>query len=128
MQRKPVFLATLAFFLTFALGVSPAMAQAQASDAKAILKAMSEYVRSQKTIELTFDSDIEVVTPQLEKIQFTNSGEVLVQRPDKLRARRTGGYADVALYFDGRTVSVLGKNLHRYTRFESPGNLDQLFE
>jgi hypothetical protein len=103
-------------------------AQAQGSDAKAILKAMSDYVSSQKTIELTFDSDIEVITPQLEKIQFTNSGDVLVSRPDKLRAHRVGGYADVALYFDGKTVSVLGKNINGYAQFDAPGTLDQLFE
>jgi hypothetical protein len=36
---------------------------------------MSDYLSSQQTIELTFDTDIEVITPQLEKIQFTNSGE-----------------------------------------------------
>jgi hypothetical protein len=100
----------------------------QGSDAKSILKAMSDYVSGQKTIEFTFDSDIEVITPQLEKIQFTNSGDVLVARPDRLRARRVGGYAEVALYFDGKTVSVLGKNINGYAQFDAPGNLDQLFE
>ena len=97
-------------------------AQAQEGDAKAILKAMSDYVSSQKTIELTFDSDIEVITPQLEKIQFTNSGEALLSRPDKLRAHRVGGYADVALVFDGKTVSVLGKNINGYAQFDAPGH------
>ena len=60
-------------------------------EAKAILKAMSDYMGSQQAIELTFDSDIEVITPELEKLQFTNSGEVLLNRPDKLRAHRKGG-------------------------------------
>ena len=36
-----------------------------------ILKSMSDYVGSQPTIRATFDSDIEVITPQLEKIQKT---------------------------------------------------------
>jgi hypothetical protein len=100
----------------------------QGSDAKSILKAMSDYVSSQKTIELTFDSDIEVITPQLEKIQFTNSGEALLSRPDKLRAHRVGGYADVALFFDGKTVSVLGKHINGYAQFDAPGTVDQLIE
>ncbi len=39
---------------------------------------MSDYVSSQKTIEFAFDSDIEVITPQMEKIQFTSSGDALV--------------------------------------------------
>jgi hypothetical protein len=102
--------------------------QAQARDAKAVLRAMSDYVGGQKIIELSFDSDIEVITPQLEKIQFTNSGDALLARPDKLRARRVGGYADVAMFFDGKTVSILGKPLNAYAQFDAQGGVDQLFE
>ncbi|MFO7709051.1 MAG: DUF2092 domain-containing protein [Desulfobacterales bacterium] len=128
MKIKGVLFATLAAIFLVTLTAAPAMAQPQAGDAKAILKAMSDYVSSQKTIELTLDSDIEVITPQLEKIQFTNSGEMLLSRPDKVRAHRVGGYADVALYFDGKTVSVLGKHINGYAQFEAPGNVDQLIE
>jgi hypothetical protein len=64
---------------------------------------MSEFVAGEKTVTFTFDSDIEVITPQLEKIQFTNSGGALLSRPDKLRAHRIGGYADVEMVFDGKT-------------------------
>jgi hypothetical protein len=117
-------------FLLFSLsmltaGSSPA---AQEGDAKAILKSMADYVGGQQTIELTFDSDIEVITPELEKIQFTNSGEALLRRPDKLRAHRVGGYADVALVYDGKVVSVLGKHINAYAQFEGPGSVDQLIE
>ena len=112
-----------ALFLAAATG-----AQAQEGDAKAILKAMADYVSGQKTIELSFDSSIEVITPQLEKIQFTNSGEALLSRPNRLRAHRMGGYADVALFFDGKTVSVLGKHLNVYAQFEGPGSIDELVE
>ena len=113
--------------LAAVLVLATPVALAQASDAKAMLKAMSDYVGGQKTIELTFDSDIEVITPQMEKIQFTNSGEALLSRPDKLRARRVGGYADVAMTFDGKTVSILGKHLNGYAQIDTPGNVDQLF-
>jgi hypothetical protein len=92
--------AVLAYILaiTAAIGMSWPLA-AQGGDAKSILKAMSDYINSQKTIEITFDSDIEVITPQLEKIQFTNFGDILMSRPNKLRAHRVGGYADVVLFF-----------------------------
>jgi hypothetical protein len=115
-------------FLAAALVAAGPGDQAQGSDAKSVLKAMSDYVSIQKTIELTFDSDIEVITPQLEKLQFTNSGELLLSRPDKLRAHRLGGYADVALFFDGKTVSVYGKHLNGYAQFAAPGTVDQLIE
>jgi hypothetical protein len=108
---------------------SPAVdAQATQGDAKSILSATADYLGSQKSIELTFDSDIEVITPQLEKIQFTSSGEVLLNRPDKLRAHRVGGYADVALYFDGKTASVYGRSISAYAQFDAPGTVDQLIE
>lgn len=102
-------------------------AQAQQSDARDILRSMSDYVANQQTIEFSFDSSIEVITPQLEKIQFTSSGEVLLNRPNKLKARRTGGYSDVELFFDGKTVSVFDKDENAYARFDGPVSLDQLF-
>jgi hypothetical protein len=89
---------------------------------------MADYVSSQQTIEFTFDSDIEVITPQLEKIQFTNSGEALLSRPNKLAAHRVGGYADVALYFDGKTASIYAKHSNSYAQFPAAGAVDQLVE
>ena len=117
---------TTAVLAAAALLLLSSPARAQGSDPKAVLKAMSLYVSSQKTIELTFDSDIEVITPQLEKIQFTSSGETLLSRPDKMRAHRVSGHADVSLFFDGKTVSVFGKSHDNWAQFEAAGTVDQL--
>jgi hypothetical protein len=101
---------------------------AHAQDAGKILKLMSDYVTGQKTISMTFDSDIEVITPELQKIQFTSSGQVLLNRPDKLRATRTGGYSDVELVFDGKAATVLGKNVNAFAQVDAPGSVDQLID
>lgn len=116
----------LAFAFAVALSCFGHGALAQEADARKVLASMSTYVAGQDNIELTFDSDIEVVTTQSEKIQFTSSGGVLLSRPNRLHAFRTGGYADVELFFDGKTASVLGRNLNAYAQFDSPGNVDQL--
>jgi len=108
--------------------ISGSTIQAQQNDAYTILKAMSDYVSSQKIIQLTFDSDIEIITPQLEKIQFTNSGGALLSRPDKLHAHRVGGYSEVELFFDGKTASVFGKSINGYTQFEGLSTVDELIE
>ena len=100
--------------------------RAQAGDAKAALKSMTDYLGGLKTIELTYDSDLEIITPQLEKIQFASSGEILLARPDRLRAHRMGGFSDVDLVFDSKTVSILGRNVNGYAQIESPGTVDQL--
>jgi hypothetical protein len=128
MKTRYFLIAMLTAIFVVGHSATPVRIQAQESDAKVILKAMADYVSSQKTIQLTFDSDIEVITPQLEKIQFTNSGEALLSRPDKLHAHRVGGYADVALYFDGKTVSVYGKHVNGYAQFVVPGTIDHLIE
>jgi hypothetical protein len=128
MKTKVVLFTMLASVLVAALMAASVRAQPQGSDAKSILKAMSDYVSSQKTIEFTFDSDIEVITPQLEKIQFANSGDALLSRPDRFRAHRVSGHADVTLFFDGKTVSIFGKSINGYAQFEAPGSVDQLIE
>lgn len=100
----------------------------QAQNAGKVLKAMSDYVTSQNTISLKFDTDIEVITSELQKIQFTSSGQILLSRPDKVRATRTGGYADVELVFDGKTATVLGKNVNAFAQTDAPGTVDQLID
>ncbi|MGD8555816.1 MAG: DUF2092 domain-containing protein [Chromatiales bacterium] len=101
---------------------------ADEDNAMSILKAMSDYVGSQQTIELAFDSDIEIITPGLEKIQFTNSGSALLKRPDKLHAHRTGGYSDVEMIFDGKTLSIDGKSINGYAQIDAEGTVDELIE
>ena len=103
-------------------------ALAEGGDADKMLKAMSDYVASQKNISVTYDSDIEVITPQLQKIQFTSSGQVQMSRPDKLRATRTGGYHDVEVVFDGKQVTVSDKDAKHYTQIAAEGTADHLID
>jgi hypothetical protein len=118
---------TFAFVaLTAAALLWSSHAPAQAQDAAKVLKAMTDYVASQKVISATYDTDIEVITNDLQKIQFASSGQMLVSRPDKARVSRVGGYVDVELVFDGKTLSVLGKNLNAYTQTDATGSIDQL--
>jgi hypothetical protein len=95
-------------------------------DAVKTLKAMSDYVAGQKTLSVTFDSDVEVITSELQKVQFTSSGQIQLNRPDKLHATRTGGYTDVEVVFDGKTLTVNGKDRNIFAQLDTPGSVDQL--
>jgi hypothetical protein len=117
--------ATASSFVILSAAASPG---ARADDSVALLKAMADYTAAQKSISATFDSDIEVVTPGLQKIQFTSSGQLKLARPDKLRVRRTGGYADVDLVYDGKTVSLYGNNARAYVQADLPGTVDHLVD
>lgn len=122
-ERMSILLIALPLIFTAA----PA-ARGDEESAKKILKAMSEYVASQTNLSLKYDTDIEVITPDVQKIQFSSSGEVLLSRPDKVRVTRTGGYRDVELVFDGKTVTVQDKDAKVVARLDAPGSVDKLVD
>lgn len=113
--------------LMMSVSLIPA-ANAQNADAEKLLKGMADYVSSQKTLAVTYDSDIEVITSKLQKIQFTSSGQVQLSRPDKLRATRTGGYRDVEIVFDGKTLTVNNKDGKDYAQIEAAGTAEELID
>ena len=96
-----------------------APAAAQDDGAGQILKAMSDYLAGQQAISLTFDSDVEVMTENFQKIQFTSSGQVQVSRPNMVRATRTGGYSDIELT-STKTVTVSARTPPRTRRPTRP--------
>jgi len=97
-------------------------------DAKRILKAMSDYMAAQKSISFGFDATLEVVTKDEQKLALASSGTLTLNRPDKIRVTRSGGFADVEMSFDGKTLTLLGKNLNIYTQLEVPGTIDHLVD
>jgi hypothetical protein len=99
---------------------------ARADDPAKILKSMTDYLGSQNTLSASFESDIEIITPELQKIQFTSSGQIKLSRPDKLRVKRTGGYSDVELVYDGKTISLYGNDAKSYMQADAPGTVDQM--
>ncbi|RWC30869.1 MAG: DUF2092 domain-containing protein [Mesorhizobium sp.] len=103
-------------------------ARAESDDARKILKAMSDYVGAQKSFSFTYQSSVEAVTNDMQKLEFVSSGTLTAERPDKVRLTRTGGFADVELVFDGKTLSIEGKNLKAYATVEAKGTLEDLAE
>ena len=115
--------------LALALGMGTSTGSlADEAEARSLFKAMSDYMAAQTAISFDYDSTLEVVTSEGQKLGLASSGEVTLSRPNKLRATRTGGFADVEVVFDGTTLSILGKNLNAYAQVEAPGTVDQLVD
>ena len=102
--------------------------RADEANAKSLLKAMSDYLAAQKAISFDYDSNLELVTTQQQKIALVSSGTLTMNRPDKLHATRTGGFANIEMVFDGKTLSLLGKNANLYAQIDAPGTIDQLVD
>ena len=118
-------LSATALCLAVGLGATSA-AQADEADAKKLLKSMSDYLAAQKTTSFNYDTELEFVTKDGQKLALASSGKTTMSRPDKLHLTRTGGFSDVEFLFDGKTVTLLGKDTNQYFQLEAPGTIDQL--
>jgi len=103
-------------------------ANAAEADAKRILKSMSDYMAAQKSLSFGFDATLEIVTKDEQKLALASSGTVTLKRPDKIHVTRSGGFADVEMSFDGKKLTLLGKNLNLYTQLDVPGTIDHLVD
>jgi hypothetical protein len=107
---------------------SISIARADEAQAKSLLKAMSDYLAAQKAISFDYDSNLEIVSTQQQKIGLAASGTLTLNRPDKLHATRNGGFANLDMVFDGKTLTLLGKNTNLYAQVDAPGTIDQLVD
>ena len=107
---------------------SISVARADEAQAKSLLKAMSDYLAAQKAMSFDYDSNLELVSTQQQKIGLASSGTLTLNRPDKIHLIRTGGFANVEMVFDGKTLTLLGKNANLYTQVNAPGTIDQLVD
>lgn len=98
------------------------------AEAKKLLKAMSDYLAAQKAISFAYDANLQVVTNSDQKLGLASSGTVTLSRPDKVHTTRSGGFVDVESLFDGKTLTLLGKNVNKYTQVEIPGTVDHLVD
>jgi hypothetical protein len=83
---------------------------------------------AQKAISFDYNTNLEVVTKEGQKLGLASSGSMKLNRPDKLRATRAGGFANVEYVFDGKSLTMLGKNLNAYAQVDWTGTLDQLVD
>jgi hypothetical protein len=128
-KLRGLFVGISALVLTLVAGISASPgALAGEEEAKALLKAMTDYMAKQTAISFDFDAILEVVTKDDQKLGLASSGAVVLTRPDKIRASRSGGFADIETVFDGKTLTVLGKNANVYTQVEIPGSIDHLID
>ena len=107
---------------------APAAGATQPDDARAILKGMSNYMASQQNLSAEFDVGLGVTRTEGQKIEFAASGTTALSRPNKLHARRSGGYSDVEITFDGQTVTILDRAHNDYAQVRAAGSVDQLFD
>lgn len=116
-------------FLGFALSANAA-ASPGAIDAEAdkILKSMSTYLGGLPAFSANADVDTEIIDLQGQKLQLSSSTTIVNQRPGNLYVRRQGVVVDAELIFDGKTLTIYGKDHNAYFQKESSGTVDDVID
>jgi len=128
-KRSCTFTGRLALVLGVVLYISLASGPVMSAEgidpeADKILRSMSSYFGGVAAFSVDADIDNEIVTQEGQKLQLSSSATITLERPDKFHFQRKGMFADVALIFDGKTLTIYGKTLNVYAQVEAPGTID----
>lgn len=93
-------------------------------NADAILRKMSDYLSSLKAFDVTADYAMDMVTSDGEKHTYGARSLVQIERPNHMRSERRGQLADLAFFYDGKTVTLLGRRANLYATAPAPPTLD----
>jgi hypothetical protein len=94
-------------------------------EAAAVLKRMTEYLARLQAYTVTFRDGYDVVQPTGQKIEFGETRNVALARPNHLRVEEVSsdGSKDLAI-FDGKTVTAFDGDAKAYAQAPQPGSLD----
>ncbi len=108
--------------------VAPAPSEQEApiveSRARTILQAMGEYLKTAKAF--TFHAEItheEVLGSGL-KLQYSASNNIMVRRPNRIRADYWGDLRKNSFWYDGKSVTLLHTDKNLYATFSAPKDID----
>lgn len=90
-------------------------------DADRILATMSENLRAMPTLSVDYDADQEIVTLDGQKIQYSASGSIALDRAKGFRMKRMGPFAQAEVIFDSTTISLHDRITNAYAQLQSPG-------
>ena len=129
-------LGVLAVAMAVALGSAPGVASAGGSqftgrwggpidpDALQILKGMTNYLGGLQQFGMHTENTYEDVMETGQKIQFGFSTNIVVQRPDKIRAERIEGTAHQLFIYDGAKLYLHEAKGGFFATVDVPDNID----
>lgn len=96
-------------------------------EAARILKATSDFLAGQEKFSFTAYETIEDLTELGQRIQYANTREVRVRRPDHFRVDTVGDLMHREVYYDGKSVTLHEAHDNVYVRKDDvPPTIDEL--
>ena len=122
----------VAWALTLMLLSAPGQAQQTSTahpemeaQAMAVLKRMTAFLTQAQRFSVTVDTGFDVVQDSGQKIEFGETRQMVLRRPDRLRieaTKRNG--AKNGMVFDGKDIAVFNTKENVYATAASPGTVD----
>ena len=94
------------------------------SRARKILQAMGEYLKKAKAFSVHGEITHEEVLASGRKLQYSASNNVMVRRPNKIRADYRGDLRKSSFWYDGKSVTLLHTEKNLYATFSAPKEID----
>ena len=107
-----------------------ARAQTPAVDPAAvqILQRMADYLASLKQFSMHTQNTLEDVVNPGHRVDFDVSANVIISRPNKLRAERKGDLLDQVFYYDGQTLTLYNPSAKVYATEPAPGTIEGVLD
>lgn len=97
--------------------------------AEQVVRGMSDYLAGLQSFRVHTVAVDEVVLTGGGKLQLIGTSVTSVNRPNALHSERRGGSGEMALWYDGKTATLLCKATNRYATVPVPaGNLDEAID
>ena len=114
------------------LSITPTEVRAQAAGvdpaAVEILQRMTKYVSSLEHFSLHAENTFEDLLESGQRVDFDISANVVVRRPNKIRAERIGELIHQVFYYDGKSLTLYRPSDGVYATQPAPGTIEELLD
>ena len=120
-----LFAIAMAFATPIAVEAQPAGIDPEATR---ILKTSTDFIAGQKKFTVSTRNTLEVVLTSGQKVQFEHTAKQSMQRPDRMRAERTGDLVQQAFYYDGKSLTISNPATRHYATVDAPPTVEEMLD
>jgi hypothetical protein len=99
-----------------------------APEAQRLLKASTDFLASQKQFSAETRNTLEFVLKSGQKIEFNHTARMAAQRPNKLRAERTGDLVNQVFVYDGKSLTLYNPREKVFAQVAAPDTLEGMLD
>jgi hypothetical protein len=97
-------------------------------EAQRLLKASTDFLANQQQFSAETRNTLEIVLRSGQKIEFNHTTRMAAQRPNKLRAERTGDLVEQVFVYDGKSLTLHSPGEGVFGQVAAPDTLEGMLD